>query len=264
MTPENKSQYLVPNLEKGLEILELLANNKAGLTQKEILQETGFSQTTIFRITLSLQNRGYVLRDEDSKKIFLSKRMLSIGLTTINEDDLPNIAGRYMRGLRDEIKETICLGVLGDGEGVFLHQVIGKHLFNFSLSPGKKLPLHAAAPCKAMIAMLPDRDKKDLLDGVVFHRYNSNTITTASGLEREFETIRASGVAFDHEEEMRGVVCASAPIFDHNGYPVAAIWFSGPTDRISTEQLVEYGDRVKHYAGKISFELGYHSSVDDE
>ena len=39
----------------------------------------------------------------------------------------------------------------------------------------------------------------------------------------------------DNEEELNGVICIGAPIFNYTGYPCGAIWISGPKDRLSKE-----------------------------
>ena len=63
--------------------------------------------------------------------------------------------------------------------------------------------------------------------------------------------------AFDKGEEINGVNCVGAPVFDAHGYPVASIWITGPSERIRNEQLDEVGKLVRSYADMISARLGY-------
>ncbi|MGI4945144.1 MAG: IclR family transcriptional regulator, partial [Janthinobacterium lividum] len=52
-----------PALEKGLDVLELLAAEADGLTQKQIAEGVGRSVGEIFRMLGVLEQRGYVVRD---------------------------------------------------------------------------------------------------------------------------------------------------------------------------------------------------------
>ena len=63
--------------------------------------------------------------------------------------------------------------------------------------------------------------------------------------------------AFDKGEEIDGVNCVGAPVFDAHGYPVAAIWITGPRERIKNENLDGVGKIVKEFADAISGRLGY-------
>ena len=65
------------------------------------------------------------------------------------------------------------------------------------------------------------------------------------------------GYAMDNEEELSGVICVGAPIFNYTGYPCGAIWISGPKDRLSKEVVKNTVKAIKEVAGVISNELGF-------
>ena len=260
MSKETNTNYKVPNLERGLEIMELLADNSTGLSIQEIKNELNLSQTTVFRITQSLLQLGYLRRDEESKHFFLTRKMLTVGFRSINEHDLLGIALPWMRQLRDELKETVFLGVIGDTEGVFIEQALGTYPFKFMLTPGNKFPYHCSAPGKAMLAYMPEKEQQATIDKIVLDRYNENTITTKSKLLKELKEVNENGFSLDREEQLKGVVCVGAPLFDYQGVPKASIWISGPTERVNEKVWNDQGAMVKQYADKISFEMGYKNS----
>jgi IclR family KDG regulon transcriptional repressor len=257
MTEENSTNYKVPNLERGLAIMELLAENQSGLTIQEIKNRLALSQTTVFRITQSLLHIGYLGRDEESKQFYLTRKMLTVGFRTVNEHDLLEVSLPWMRQLRDAVKETVFLGVMGDDEGVFLEQAQGTHSFKFMLTPGNKFPYHCSAPGKAMLAFLPEKERKSQLGKLVLKKINENTITSKKQFEKELCEVAVNGFAFDREEQLKGVICIGAPVFDYLGFPKASIWISGPSDRLPEEVWIEKGKLIKKYADKISREMGY-------
>ena len=67
--------YRAPALEKGLEILEHLAECNQPMSRTEIAKGLGRAPTELFRMLTCLEQRGYVLRDQDSGKYRLSLRL---------------------------------------------------------------------------------------------------------------------------------------------------------------------------------------------
>ena len=60
---KNAVQPGAPALEKGLDLLEALAAEARGLSQKQLAERVGRSVGEIFRMLVALERRGYVTRD---------------------------------------------------------------------------------------------------------------------------------------------------------------------------------------------------------
>ncbi|MDL2255612.1 IclR family transcriptional regulator, partial [Parabacteroides sp. OttesenSCG-928-K15] len=163
----------------------------------------------------------------------------------------------HLRDLRDKVKETACFGVLGDEKGIFIEQAQGHHTFRFVLSQGKPFELHCSAPGKAIMAYLPNTVRDRYLSYMKYARYNARTITTQEAYLEELERVRTMGYAMDNEEELSGVICIGAPIFNYTGYPCGAIWISGPKDRLTRTVVRSSAAVICEVAGQISQELGY-------
>ena len=69
--------------------------------------------------------------------------------------------------------------------------------------------------------------------------------------------MREKGFSIDQAEEIEGMHCVGAPIFNRQGYPIAAIWITGPSFRLETSKLDVIGPKVKKCADNISKNLGY-------
>ncbi len=153
--------------------------------------------------------------------------------------------------------ESACFGVLGEKKGIFIEQAQGRHTFHFVLSPGKPFELHCSAPGKAIMAYLPDTVRDQYLAHMAFEPYNERTITDRVRYLQELERVRKKGYALDNEEEMSGVICVGAPIFNYTGYPCGAIWISGPKDRLPVEVVRQSAETILRFCKQISMELGY-------
>ena len=166
----------------------------------------------------------YLNFSEDTKRYKLSRKLLTLGFRSLNEHNLLETVLPHLRDLRDQVKETACFGVLGDEKGIFIEQAQGHHTFRFVLSPGKPFELHCSAPGKAIMAYLPKTVRDRYLSYMTFTRYNSRTITSREAYLEELEKVGKLGYAMDNEEELSGVICVGAPIFNYTGYPCGAIW----------------------------------------
>ena len=252
-----RSKYHVPNLERGLKIIELLASHPEGLTTSQITERLDISRNSVFRITATLHDHGYLERDEESKVFQLSNKFLTVGYAALTEQTLVEKALEPMRALRDKLRETVPLGVLHGHEGLIIEEVAGLHPFRFVLEPGKQFLIHTSAPGKAMVAFLPAEEREELLSKIVFKKFNDRTIIDRKSFGKVLEDVRRNGYAVDCAEETEGMHCVGAPIFNRHGYPVAAIWITGPSSRIKVNDFPRIGKEVKRQADRISKSLGY-------
>ena len=251
------SNYKVPNLEKGLAVLEYLSYSFKGKTLQEVKEDLEISQTTTYRILNTMVRLEYLIYDEDSRRYKLSRKLLTLGFRALNEHQLLETVYPHLRNLRDCVKETVCFGVMGEEKGIFIDQAQGLHAFSFTLSPGKPFELHCSAPGKAIMAYLPNNVRDCYLSYMDFKQYNERTITSREDYLKELEEVLQKGYAMDNEEELSGVICIGAPIFNYRGYPCGAIWISGPKDRLPEEVIEKDASLIIEAAKRISSELGY-------
>ena len=166
-----------------------------------------------------------------------------------------------MRLLRDEINETIFVGALSEGKVVILEELPSFQLVKFTVEIGHKVPIHASAPGKAILAHLPPAEQKDLLAHIAFTRFNDRTIPGTKAMQAETEKVQRLGYALDMGEEVSEIWCAASPIFDYRAYPIASIWLSGPEFRVAKMDLEHVGAVVREHALRISHQFGYDPSV---
>lgn len=255
------TNYKVPNLEKGLAVLDYLSYSTKGKTLQEIKNDLEISQTTAYRILNTMVRLEYLTYNEDSKRYKLSRKLLTMGFRALNEHQLLETVLPHLRNLRDETKETACFGVLGEEKGIFIDQALGLHAFSFTLSPGKAFELHCSAPGKAIMAYLPASVRERYLSYMDFRPYNERTITSREDYLKELEHVMQTGYALDNEEELTGVICIGAPVFNYKGYPCGAIWISGPKDRLAPQTLQLDAERIMRTADLISTELGFVKNI---
>ncbi len=244
-------------MERGLAILEYLDQRPAGRTMIETARDLALPKNAVFRITLTLLRRGYLERDDDSKRLRLGHKTLTLGYGALGEGrSLVEQSLEQMRALRNATGETVCLSVLADGEGFVLESVPGTHLFRCTVDPGMRQPLHASASGKALLAHLPQNELETALLQLRLVRLTPNTITKKTQLREELRSVRDRGYALDRCEHIDGAMCVAAPVFDRRGHAVASLTVTAPAGRMPREKLSTLGRMVRQYADGISARLG--------
>ncbi len=253
---KSHERYHIPNLKRALEVFELLAKNPNGLSLPKIASTTGYSKNSIFRIICTLQDCGYIKRNAD-RTVRISRKLAALGYASFGESNIVEKSMDVLRQMRDNLGETAMLGTMLEDECVLIEQAPGRFPFKFLGEVGMRICLNASAPGKAIMAYLPKDEQETKLARMKFVQFNKNTINNLSDYLRELVGVKEKGYAVDNGEEIDGVNCVGAPVFDAHGYPVASIWITGPGKRVRASDFDKIGTIVRNYANVISGRLGY-------
>lgn len=249
-------RYRVPILDRALELLELLASHPDGLTLTAMTERLEMPKNSVFRIATTLTLRGYALRDEASKAYRMSPKLLSLAHHASGAERITSLAAPILTALRDATGETALLGTLSGQQGVVLDQIPSSHPVKVVVEIGHSFPLHTAAPAKAIIAHLPVERQEALLASMTFTRQTPHTLTSAKAFRQELEQVRELGFALDRGEESETFACAAAAVFDRHRQPIAALWISGPSDRVTETALPSLASIVRQHSRDLSAKLG--------
>ena len=254
----NYSRYRVPNLERVLLILETLAQTPQGLTFMELIIALKLPKAGGFRIITTLLHHGYVRRDPVTSRLSLSRKILTLGNSTICQYNIFEQALPIMRRLRDVTGETVQLDSHIGAEGVVLDQVPAIHEIRIVVDPGTRFSLHGSAPGKAILAFLPEPERESILAAMPMTKYSSATITEMPLFREELSCVRQRGYGTDQAEGMvAGLHCISAPVLDQSGYPVAALTVTAPAMRLPAQAFPEMAIKLVAHASELSQRLGY-------
>jgi DNA-binding IclR family transcriptional regulator len=250
-------EYDAPGVVRTMSVLEALRDHPAGLTLSELVRLTKLALNTAHRTALTLTELGYLERLPDSKVFRLTPKLLTFS-RSVQGGHLVEQALGPLRALRDETQETTLFGTLTDGAGVILEQAPGTRMFRFVAEIGRLLPLHTAAPCKAMLAWLPEPELLRRLEKMTFPRFTDHTLTSRKAFLAELAAARQAGYAADREEDITGVCCIGAPVFNRQGYPVASLWITGQAEHLGGPYEAALAAAVRRHADIISERLGFH------
>lgn len=237
-----------PALQRGLAVLELLAARDEGATLSEISSALGLSPASTFRLTGVLEESGYVLREEPSRRFRLTRKLLLLAQPQHEGRSLVESCLPAMREVLQQTGETVQLCVLADHECVMIEQLPSTHPFKYIVDLGSRPPAYCAAPGKAMLAHLPDEAQTAALRTMKLEKHTERTLTSRRELLDEFSKVRTRGFAVDQGEHFDGIHCVAAPLLDRHGHAVAAITIAGPSSRIQARRFNDFGEIMKRAA----------------
>jgi len=248
-----EGKYLVESVARALDVLETFRDSEE-LSLSEISRRVGLNKSRSFRLLHTLAERGYVEKIADGGRyrlgVKLFERAAHLGR------DLRRIAQPFMRQLHEQFNETVNLGVIHDGEVLYIDILESSQAFRMAARAGSRMPIFSTSLGKAIAAHLPESEVANLLSAQQMSKSTKRTAAENQALRNELQAVRRRGYALDNEENEPGVACLGAPIFDHTGRVLAAISVSGPVGRILGTQNRIAGSLVsicKEISGKLGF-----------
>jgi DNA-binding IclR family transcriptional regulator len=249
---DEKLGYSAPALEKGLDILELLARSPRPLGTRQMADELGRSKNEIFRMVHVLLARGYLQRDESGEGMLLSNKLFGLGMQTARARDLVSVAAPIVERFADEVHQAAHLVVAHRGETVIIAAAWGGADMNFSLKLGYRRPLADAHSGLVLMAFQPPAVRQRMIDDcMTLVRLQPDP----TRLAKELDTVRRNGAIIHESRDIVGVTDVVCPIvpFDR---AVACITVAAVTRRSSPPDFEAMLARLKLACAEIAHELG--------
>lgn len=248
-TDSSNEQYLLRSIGRAIEVLNTF-DGKQPLALKEVSQRTELSESTAFRVLLTLERYGYLSQQVDGTYQLAPK--LQAGWQLENARILRDKARPELERLANRFNETVSFACLFDDRIQVLDCVETFHEIRISNRVGRVLPPHCSAMGKALTAF-QDRGLIDrILEVYGLFPRTPHTIVDRNRLFQEFEVIRETGLAYDREESVLGGLCIGAVIRVGDQVPVAALSVSTPLARMLGNREQETCDGVLESAKAIA------------
>jgi DNA-binding IclR family transcriptional regulator len=227
--------YRAPSVGRAFTILELVADSTQGLGISEISRRMNISKGTVSGLCSQLEASGALTRDPVTKRYGLGPLISTLAGRGFVHARLKELAAPEMTRLRDELGESIFLGVLGRGEVTVVEARQPSGVIGISAGPGTRLPVTAGAVGKVFMAgMPPAAVERILVQGIPKH--TPHTKTDPILVLADLQEVRAKGYAMETDEYLVGVWGVAVPLSARGGLP-AALWSIGFTSALEPGRL---------------------------
>lgn len=249
MVDESSDKYRAPALEKGLDILEFLAQTPTGLTKAEIAKGLGRSANEIFRMLDALVQRKYVTRSSEGDRYMLSLKLLNLANIHPPRRRLLDIAEPKMRKTSIETEQSCHLAVWEDGDVVISSSFSAPGNWRLSLRLGAVIGMYNTGSGLVLAAF---QDKIQRSKMVHDHQFVSGEKKLpVSEFEPLLHKICEQGYFSEASQTVQGATNLSFPILDPFGHAVACLTcpFIERIDVYQAPNLAEVLDKF-HAAAK--------------
>jgi DNA-binding IclR family transcriptional regulator len=242
--------YNIHVIEKAFSVLAAFEPDGAELSLGEIVERSGESQSSVFRLLASLVSVRAVERDPVSKRYRVGSRLYALGSLAVL--DLRRALMPYMEALRDEFGRLVNLAIREAHETVLVEVLDTGRPLRVTSSIGGREPLHCTAAGKCLAAFDPHCS----MPPGPLRRYTSATITSRAKLARELAQVRAQAHAYDRGEYAQHARCIAVPVFGGDGSVCAALSISGIEDLLEPATSATVVQRLTDAAVRGSRALG--------
>jgi len=236
---EPRRVYAAPALEKGFNVIELLADTPHGLTISEIAQRLGLSISEIFRVIMVMERRAW-LRKGPGDRFRVTPKVLDLAFRATPAEELSAVAAPVMYDLAQRIGQSCHLVVRNEDQGLVILRQEGPGPTGLSVRVGASLSLEKSCSGHVLLAFAP--------------MHGSATTGTGARLD----AVRAQGYEMMDSARTLGVIDISYPVFGFDGQVAAALTvpFLKLIDGTQTVDHEAARDHLARAAGRISAALG--------
>lgn len=248
---------IIQSVERALRILDLFDEYNVEIKITDISTQIGLHKSTLHSLLKTLQVAGYIDQNKENGKYRLGMKLVERGNLVVNSIDIRDKARSYLLDLASQTGQTTHLAILDGKEAVYIDKVEGKLAVITFSRIGRRLPIHATAIGKVLMAFTQEEEVNALLQDYNFTQQTPNTLVDRETYLKELEFVRQNGYAIDNQENEQGVRCISVPIWNHARRIIAAISMSTLTNRVSDDDINAYILLLKEASKALSQRLGY-------
>ena len=246
---DETSRYRAPALDKGLDIIELLAGTDESLSQAEIAKALGRSPNEIYRMLDRLVRRNYVVV-VNGGRYELTLKLFALAHQHPPMRRLVSQAVPVMRQFARTTEQACHLAVFDRGSILVVAQVDSPTYWGLSIRVGARVGLLNTGSGHVLLAFASAKERAFMLE----EREPMEGDQPPSDFERRLAHIRGDGYEMMDSHQTRGVLNLSVPVLGPDGNAIAALTcpFLSRIDRSDAPGARSVIESLKHAGRELS------------
>jgi DNA-binding IclR family transcriptional regulator len=210
--------------------LDVLAD-QGPLRLTALAGELRLGKSTVHLLLQTLREHGMVDFDADTSTYGVGLRVFELGATAVEQGGFGSRLVGPMEELARRCNESVSLGVLNAGSVLIVQRIESPEILRADIRPGTRMPLHASASGKVLLATMTELEIDRLLPASPLPASARMTHRHRDGLLAEIRLIRERGYAKQEEEFVEGISAVATPVLAAGGRALAALSIAGPSSR---------------------------------
>jgi len=220
----------IQSIERAAAVLRVVSAGSRGMTLLEVSAALGLAKGTTHGILRTLVDVGFIGQDTTTGRYEVGDRLTALGGHAIDASTVRSMTINWADTLASRAGEQVHVGVLRGVEVEVVHHVFRPDDSEQDMRTGVRLPVHASAMGKVLLAFDPTAQAQVLSRHQELRTHR--TVTDPGAITRHLEAVRRDGTATEVEELVIGQAAVAAPVRGRGGMVVAAVEVSGDVERL--------------------------------
>ncbi len=222
-----------------------------------IARDLDLPRAATYRILGALEDHGYAVHYPEAQRYGLGFAAFELSSGFSRQEPITRLSAPILASMVDRLGESAHVAVLSGTDVIYLVEERAKLRPALITEVGVRLPSHATASGRAMLATLPLAQVRALFaDKAPFATRPHHRIRSLSGLARELIDVRRAGYATESEEVTPGMASVSVAARDHAGWPAACLTLTFPLERIAPSEWPALAGRIRTYTRELERRIG--------
>ena len=243
----NGTSSQVKSATRTLDIIEYVVAHDRPLVAQEIAVALGIPVSSLSYLLGTLVDRGYLARE--GRRYSAGPGLERLQART-HGFTLAERAAPLVRALRVQLNETASFWVRSEWTVEAIVTESSEQALRYSVSAGERLPMHALASGKVLLAALPDEELDRYFAEAERARFTPSTVTGEKALRRELAEVRKRGYALTDEEYSLGIR-GIGRVVTIGGEPVGSLSLGIPKARFDEALLRRATDLLARTAALL-------------
>lgn len=245
-------------LERALDILDLMYQNGGKMTLSEISKSMSLHKSTVFRTLLTLTEKDFLEKDDQTGLYTLSSRVFMLGLVAASNFPIATIARPHLTYLSEKYDEYINLSILNYNQYEDTHQKLNGDfvlVLQQYLNNTYTKTLITPKQCEASQVFLPavylcfmayseeGTDSNQFRENFIKlnHRCKNKNMSFDEVLIKVQE-IKKKGYSYEEDDVRQGSLCIASPIFNNDKVLIGVLSINGlksKLNKFSSENIID-------------------------
>lgn len=255
--PSGEDRYLVPALQRGLQLLSEFSRDRREMTGAELSRRLGLPRASVFRILQTLEQMGFVERVGEGAHYKLGMAVLRLGFEFLASMELTELGRPVINSLSEATGLSAHLVVRDGREVVFVAKSAGRSFIFNSIQVGARLPAHATVLGRVLLAGLSLDDLATLYRGIELTAFTEQTPTTLAALKAQIDEAAQRGYGVSQGGFESAISTIAAPVFDSHQRVSAAVSVTVPAQQVDPLQLDGLVAQVRQAALRLAQHISH-------
>lgn len=240
---------VVRAVERALDVLSAFSAERPDLPVADLVQRTGLSRPTVYRLLRTLERKGFVAASGDPQRFALGPAIARLAHVWSATADVAAVARPVMAEAWKISAETVALFVPRGDTRLCVAEMQSPQALSFRRGVGYSEKLVRGASGRAILAFTP-------LERARLQAYAAGTGVDVAWVWDQLAQTRERGYAMGHNELIQGAYAVAAPFFDGTAQVAGSLGIFGPDVRLTEERIHDFGQILKGLAARLTASLG--------